>query len=258
MPPVPGSGSEVRVILAGDMETMPRAALLEQLAGRVIGLRSGDPILVGVDGVDGAGKSTLAGELRSAVEACGRPAVHVELDDFQRPRERRNRRGPHSPEGCHEDVFDLEAISALLLEPLRSGRPFRLRHFDQATQRLHPEEWVSVGEGAVVIVDGGYLFRPELSGRWDLSLFVTVPPELSLRRGVERDLAHVLGREPMGEKEAAAVRERMEQRWRRGWLPAQRLYQQRVDPVRRVSAVIDNSDVERPGVEWRNPPEPSE
>lgn len=235
---------------------MPRAALLELLADRVVGLDPGDPLLVGVDGVDAAGKSTLARDLRSAVEARGRRAVHVELDDFQRPRERRNRRGPHSPEGCYEDVFDLDAISGLLLGPLRSGRPFRLRHFDQAAQRPHPEEWVRLGRGAVVIVDGGYLLRPELAGRWDLSLFMAVPPELSLRRGVDRDLAHVLGLGSVGAEESAALRERMELRWRRGWLPAQRRYQERVDPARRASAVIDNSDPERPGVEWRDRPGP--
>lgn len=233
---------------------MPRRALLELLADRAVGLESGLPVLVGVDGVDGAGKSTLSEELRSALEARGRGAIHVELDDFQRPRELRNRRGPHSPEGCYEDVFDLEAISALLLDPLRSGRPFRLRHFDQSTQSPHPEGWLSLGEGAVVIIDGGYLHRPELAGRWDLTLFVTVPAELSLRRGVDRDLASALGREPMPEAEAAALRQRMELRWRRGWLPAQRLYEELADPVRRASVLIDNSEPAMPGVEWRVSP----
>jgi hypothetical protein len=157
------------------MEMMPRRALLELLADRAVGLESGLPVLVGVDGVDGAGKSTLSEELRSALEARGRGAIHVELDDFQRPRELRNRRGPHSPEGCYEDVFDLEAISAL-------------------------------------------------------------------------------GREPMPEAEAAALRQRMELRWRRGWLPAQRLYEELADPVRRASVLIDNSEPAMPRVEWRVSP----
>jgi hypothetical protein len=67
---------------------------------------------VGVDGIDGAGKTTLADELAAALRARGRPARRVSADDFHRPPAERYRRGRASPEGYYHDSFDFAAVRA--------------------------------------------------------------------------------------------------------------------------------------------------
>lgn len=43
------------------------------------------PLLVGVDGVDGVGKTTFADRLAAVLESRGRGVVRVCLDDFLQP-----------------------------------------------------------------------------------------------------------------------------------------------------------------------------
>ena len=79
--------------------TAARAALLEAVAARVPAGRGGACTRVGVDGVDGAGKTVFAAELADTLRRQGREVVQVSLDDFHHVRAIRYRRGRTSPEG---------------------------------------------------------------------------------------------------------------------------------------------------------------
>jgi hypothetical protein len=54
---------------------------------------------VGVDRVDGAGKTTFADELARALEAIGRRTIRASVDGFHNPRSVRYRLGRGSPQG---------------------------------------------------------------------------------------------------------------------------------------------------------------
>jgi putative protein kinase ArgK-like GTPase of G3E family len=51
---------------------MRRTDLLEPLAGRITGMERAHPVRVGIDAVDGAGKTTLADELVAPIRRHGR------------------------------------------------------------------------------------------------------------------------------------------------------------------------------------------
>ena len=158
---------------------------------------------VAVDGPDAAGKTTLADDLARLV-----PAARAGIDDFLRPREVRYRRGPLSPEGCYRDTFDLDAARrAVLASP-----------------------------GPVLVFDGVFLLRPELRDLWDLTVFVDVAPEETVRRALVRD-AGLMGGED-------GVRER----YARRYVPAQELYRAEADPVGVADVVLGNDDPEHPTV----------
>ena len=82
---------------------LTRAELVADVAASVPRPVNGDCVRVGVDGVDGAGKTVFAGELASALAALGRPVVHVSADDRHQVRALRHARGRHSPEGFWQD-----------------------------------------------------------------------------------------------------------------------------------------------------------
>jgi uridine kinase len=100
-------------------------------------------------------------------------------------------------------------------------------------ERLAPDD-------AVLLLDGVFLLRPELNGVWDVRIFVDVDAELSLARGVERDLVF----EPAATRDAG--RERRIRVWRERYLPADDAYLRGVDPMALADAVVDNSDPEAP------------
>lgn len=86
-----------------------RRALLEGIAARVP-KRAPDGVRVGIDGVDGVGKTVFADHLAAILRTAGRPVVRVSADDFHHPREVRYRRGRTSPKGFWLDSYDYSAL----------------------------------------------------------------------------------------------------------------------------------------------------
>ena len=85
---------------------MRRQHVLDQLAERIRRLPDTHPVRVAVDGIDAAGKTTLADELVPLLETRGRPVIRASLDGFHRPRSARYQRGADSAEGYYLDAFD--------------------------------------------------------------------------------------------------------------------------------------------------------
>jgi uridine kinase len=79
--------------------TPARTAVLERVAAAVLALPAVGTVRVGIDGVDGAGKTTFADELREALTPSGRPVIRATVDGFHNPKTVRYRRGRSSPEG---------------------------------------------------------------------------------------------------------------------------------------------------------------
>ena len=106
---------------------MRRSDLIAKLASRILAVERPHPVRVGIDGVDAAGKTTLADELAPRLEAAGRQVVRASVDCFHNPSGVRYRRGRESPEGYYRDSFDHAAIAECLLQPLgpHGDRRFR-------------------------------------------------------------------------------------------------------------------------------------
>jgi uridine kinase len=225
-----------------------RTWLLAGLARLVESRTMADRVLrVAIDGPDAAGKTTLAdalaariaGETGDAQETGGTgKTIRVSIDDFHQPRNVRYRRGPLSPEGYVEDSFDYDAVGRLVLEPLAPGgsRWYQPGSFSHRTDTPREHPWRRADPGAVLLFDGVFLLRAELRDRWDLRIFVDVRPDEALRRALVRDV-DVLG-------SAADVRER----YRRRYLPAQRIYRTAASPESSADVVIDNTDPARPRI----------
>lgn len=94
-----------------------------------------------------------------------------------------------------------------------------------------------MGRDALLLFDGVFLFRPELVDHWDLRIYVHVDPEVSLNRGVARDA------------DSTEERSAIAQKYRERYLPGQRIYRDRVDPLGRAHVVVDNTDPANPRLE---------
>jgi uridine kinase len=66
------------------IEQMTRAKLLDEIAARILRLELPHPTRVAIDGVDAAGKTTLADELVRPLEAQGRHVIRASVDGFHR------------------------------------------------------------------------------------------------------------------------------------------------------------------------------
>lgn len=183
---------------------------------------------MGIDGVDGSGKTTFADSLARHVLNLGRPVMRIGLDNFHNPRSVRYRRGRNSPEGFWLDSYNYGRFHEWVVEPLRPGGSGRFRDacLDlEADRELCPAA-ITAPADCVVIVDGMFLHRAELDGAFARSVFLDVPFAETARRMAARDGSHPDPNHP----------------GLRRYVKGQRLYFRARDPAQRATLVIDNSD----------------
>jgi uridine kinase len=211
--------------------TMERAALLNSLAAQILAVQRPHPVRVAIDGVDAAGKTTLAGELAECLRAAGpREVLRATIDRFHNPRGIRYRQGADSPAGYYADSFDLEALRRRLLDPLGPGgsRIIQAELFDFRANAPIQSSAAQAAPDAVLLFDGVFLMRPELAGCWDFSIFVQVSFETVLGRAIRRDS------ELMGGPQAVI------DRYTRRYIPAQRHYLETCRPMERADVIVEN------------------
>ena len=153
------------------IQTSQRDAVLRAIADRVC-TENRSRVLVGIDGRSGAGKSTFADELASALRLRDRIVIRSTTDSFHRPRDERLKRGSTSADGYFLDSHRLDRIVSELLIPFQQGADeVLISAFDEPTD-TPLETVVGVPSNAVLVFDGLFLHRDEFANLWDVSIFL--------------------------------------------------------------------------------------
>jgi uridine kinase len=188
----------------------PIEGLLETLRGVDRRRRT---LLVGIDGGGGAGKSTLAREIRDRADGV----TIIEFDDFYRPSFERKRRAASKEQEVGGN-FDWRRLRSQVLLPLAQDQSTRYQRYDWVADEL--ADWVVVPVGGIVIVEGCYCIRRDLFSFYDSTIWVETPPDLRLQRGLARG--------------GADTRDR----WLREWLPEEERYVEAENPSTHAHLVI--------------------
>ncbi|WP_344732791.1 uridine kinase [Nocardioides fonticola] len=191
---------------------------------------------MGLDGRCGSGKTTLARELVARLRQDGVPATHLDSDGFHHVRAVRYRQGRDSARGYYDDAYDLGALADRVLGPLGPGGSgvYATRVHDMATDAVITDETATAGPGEVVVLDCTFLQRGALRELWDVVVWLEVPREVALARGIARDAAALGGED--------AARAAYESRY----MAACDLYLAEERPAERADIVVDHADPERP------------
>ena len=197
--------------------------------------------LVGVDGVDGAGKTTFADELADLLRESGLEVIRISMDDYLNPRSKRYAQGLSSSKGYFEDSYDYERFTDEVLEPLGhdgSGR-YRTAAYDLDSESEVHSPWRIAPDAAVVIIDGMFIHRDELCASrkkkvWDISVWLEVPFTESFHRLSERE-----------DKITADPEDPGNARYYQGQL----LYLQSCDPAHRADIVVENAAPHSPVID---------
>jgi uridine kinase len=218
---------------------MSREDVLTTLAAAIDGIKRDGPILVGIDGIDGAGKTTLADELVRYLDDLGRHVVRASIDGFHNPREQRIAKGNFSPEGYFCDSFNYKSFIDGFIRPIKEARrklALRAATFDFRTDREVDDKVVEIFPASIVLFDGIFLFRAELVDFWDYRIFLEIDFETSLDRGLMRDSALMSGKE--------AARERYVRRY----MPGQKLYLDAARPTAIADVIVRNDNPAQPEI----------
>jgi uridine kinase len=213
-----------------------RTAVVSEVAARVAGLGAGR-LRVGVDGRTAAGKTSFGHEVAVALRGLGRPTLRASLDDFKHPWRHAREHGYDrvTGEGYYRNAYDFASARNLLLAPAGPGGTGEvvLCAHDPLTGDDHRDTKVSTPDGAVLIADSAFAFRPEYNDCWEYRIWLEVDAELALRRGIARDSA----------MEGTAEATRLH---RDRYHAAETIYLAEVRPQAMADLIIDNRDFTRP------------
>lgn len=204
--------------------------VLDSIASRIQLTRDqATPYLVGITGMDAAGKTRFAEDLKAHLASSSFPVTIVHLDDFHNPKAVRYA-GVSQVDNYLSRSIDFALFEERVLIPLRRAR---MLSFDDCLLDLDTDQYsrrvtYEVSPGDVVIIEGVFLFRKPWRQYFDLRIFLKVAAEVAIERGVTRDADRV----------GHDVRHRYENKY----MPAQALHFATDDPEGYADLAIDNND----------------
>ncbi|GAA5163422.1 hypothetical protein [Ornithinimicrobium tianjinense] len=129
------------------------------------------PLVVGVDGRSGSGKTDLAGRLEDGLAEAGTAVTTVHLDDLY--------------PGWSGLSAGLETLCQDVLLPLRTGRPAAYRSWDWVAGVPGPLR--PVRPAAVLLVEGVGVLSSGCSDLVDLRVWLEAPADVRRVRALARD-----------------------------------------------------------------------
>lgn len=157
-------------------------------------LKTGNQIVIAIDGSCTAGKTTLASVLAKEYD-CN--IFHMD-DFFLRPEQRTAER--YAQPGGN---VDYERFREEVMLPLKTGKPFAYRPFSCKSFSL--SDAIEVTPKQLNLVEGTYCQHPYFGDVYDLKLFLSVAPELQRERVFHRP-------------------QHVQERFFTDWIPMEKLY----------------------------------
>lgn len=191
-------------------------------------------MVVGVTGMDTSGKSEMTTLLAQELERSGLSVQVVRLDDFHRARSDRHIEGLSEPVQFYEHTFDFERLRNAILKPIRDEGILdtTLVCLDLLEDTWTVEREFLVKSDTIVLLEGVFLFRPDIAHFLDLVIYLQVDEGTVIDRARNRDVP-IHGEEILEKYESK-------------YLPAQRKYLEEYPAERNADVIIDNNDFENP------------
>lgn len=196
------------------------------------------PFVVAISGIDTSGKSELAQHLALHLMEQGYRIQIIHLDDFHNPRAFRYA-GSDEVENYYKRTFDLNLLCRALLNPIhhRGGVKTTLKLLDLMTDQYERLISYEVHPDSIVILEGIFLFRPELRLYLNYKIWLDILETTALERIQTRDVPR------FGEAIVA--------KYHHKYFPAQRLYVKQYPPRRYADLIINTNVWNEPHIVYR-------
>ena len=190
-------------------------ALVQQAINSIQKLQSTVPcVIVGVDGPGGSGKSTIAKQIADAVNA-----TLIHSDHFYKTVDKRD--DTHASHQIVSDKFDWDLLQKKVFDVAIPGKKISYQPYSWEIEGLLPHIQYVVGN--VLVVEGIYALQDRFLDNYHVKIWVEVPEEIRLERGVKRD----------GEK--------MRDAWQHIWIPQDKRYFDVHRPDKKADIIIKNN-----------------
>lgn len=125
--------------------------------------------IVAIDGDDPRESGAFAEDLAAAMRDAGHDAFVAHLDDFQRPLADRAPFPATAEEHDYHHRYDYDTLRRVLIDPFKLGGStgFVTAAFDASRDAPIEPRWRTGARDAILLVDGPFALRPELSRAWN-------------------------------------------------------------------------------------------
>lgn len=198
---------------------------------RIIGL-AGLNKVIGINGVDAAGKTTFASNLASKLKIEGYNVVVINLDDFLNERKVRYK-DKNEIKSYINHAFNLKRLENEILKPLKENMSVQalVEVLDLEKDKFFTKKY-KIEKESIVLVEGVLLLRPPIVKYFDLKIFIDITNQEVIRRAVLRD--------------DYLFKDKIEERYEQKYIPIQEWYKEEYRPCQISDIVIDNEDYNNP------------
>ncbi len=182
-------------------------------------------LIIGIDGLGGAGKSTISEAVYGQLCRDGYNVTLLHIDDFIHPRSVRYNDNYTEWECYYNIQWRYDYLVDEVIQPIKSG-VFKdtIELYDKENDTYYLSN-ADISAGSIVIVEGVFLQREELCNLFDFMIYIDISESVRLERVLERDGY-------IGDKEQ--IKEKYDNRY----FPAERYYVEKCLPAMNADYII--------------------
>lgn len=182
--------------------------------------------IVGIDGLGGAGKSTIVNSLKLQLQNENYHPYILHIDDFIHQKHIRYDNSKEEGECYYNIQWRYDYLVEEILSPIKRGNKIdkliELYDKENDTYILQP---IHIPHGSILILEGVFLQRKELKSYLDFVIYLDVPKEVRLNRVLARDV-YICGLEDIKSK------------YERRYFPAEEKYTLEYCPIENADFVL--------------------
>lgn len=211
--------------------------ILDHISNLITKIRGEHPFIIGINGVDGSGKTHFSDNLYNFLKNRGYDVCLIHLDDFHNHKKKR-REGADENQAYINNAFNLTLLQNKILNPLRNlnttySTEMILLDLEKDTYSINKSYQFS--NQSIVLIEGVLLFREPVNQYFNLKIFLDVTFDIAIERNIIRA-------QPADIDEADNIEQRMNTKY----IPIQKWYLNAYRVLEISDIIINNNDFNKP------------
>ncbi|TQR21693.1 kinase [Psychrobacillus vulpis] len=185
------------------------------------------PYIIGIDGLSGAGKTTITEKIKEELMSEEYNVVIIHIDDLIVERAKRYNTGYPEWYEYYMLQWDVEYIKENLFEAVHQKlNHIDIKFYESANDRCHSKN-IDLEKCTLILIEGIFLQRKEWRAFFDYVIYLDCPKDIRYDRVLQRDTY-------LGD-----MKERLEKYERRYWM-GEDYYLQEENPIQNSDIVINS------------------
>ncbi|WP_188386108.1 kinase [Ornithinibacillus halotolerans] len=146
------------------------------------------PFIVGIDGLGGAGKTTIIKKLSEELEDKGYHVITIHIDDHIVESSKRYNTGNEEWYEYYYLQWDINLLQLELFQALYDGKKLiNLPYYNKSTDTVSIKQ-INITPTSIIIIEGIFIQRQEWRTYFDFVIFIDCPYKVRTERVLNRDL----------------------------------------------------------------------